>query len=425
MKKLLCLIFALIAFTLCFSGCGGAYNGESDGGETSVNSGGEQTAKANMLYGMCYAKSERADYEKYIQVDVQLMQNLGVGSVRNWMHFSDLLLSKNKVNEKECAKMHAMLSAQKNAGMTVIGMNHTNFNNGTNISGKPARNIEKDSYYTQWLLDYYTSWKTLVAEFPEVDYWEIDNEINNSDFMKDTQGQVVYSMQEMADISADMLFYASKGIHSANKSAITVMGGITEPHGLGHGENVEFLELLYSNIESGNFGYVYGLENESNASKNPDDYFQVACWHPYVWTDGFDEEFFISENNKIYNVIKKHEPQGKDVFFTEIGQANDSRTEQQTADFVTKMYKTAESLGYVKVVNYFKLFDVAKVTWTGKFSRYGLFYDPDISRTYTQSVGDDLTTPLANGAPKLSAYAFQKVSGGKGSLELLINKNEG
>lgn len=414
---------AIVAFFVCFSACGCSAGGTSNGENLSVNGGGEQVEKANMLYGMCYVKSERADYEKYAETDVLLMKNLGVGSVRNWMHFTDLLLNKNKVNETACEKMHALLNEQKKAGMTIIGMNHTNFNSGSNISGKPARDTTKGSYYTEWLLDYYYSWKTLVAEFPEVDYWEIDNEINNSDFMKNTYGEVVYGMQEMADISADMLFYASKGIHSANKAAITVMGGITEPSGLGHGENVEFLQLLYSNIESGNFGYVYGVDSPSSASQNPDDYFQVACWHPYVWTK-FDKQYFIAENNKIYDVIKKHEPQGKEVFFTEIGQSNDNRTEVETAEFVTQMYEAVKSLEYVKVVNYFKLFDVAKVAWTGKFSRYGLFYDPDESRTYTQSAGEDLTTPLVNGAPKLSAYAFQNVSGGKGSLELLIKKDE-
>lgn len=192
---------AFVAFFVCLFACACSFGGASNGGEFSGNGGGNQVEKANMLYGMCYVKSERADYEKYAETDVLLMKNLGVGSVRNWMHFTELLLNKNKVNETACEKMHALLNEQKKAGMTIIGMNHANFNSGSNISGKPARDITEGSYYTEWLLDYYYSWKTLVAEFPEVDYWEIDNEINNPDFMKNTQGDVVYGMQEMAEIS--------------------------------------------------------------------------------------------------------------------------------------------------------------------------------------------------------------------------------
>lgn len=41
------------------------------------------------------------------------------------------------------------------------------------------------------------------------------------------------STQELAALSADMLFYASRGIHRANPNAVTVMGGIVDPLGLG------------------------------------------------------------------------------------------------------------------------------------------------------------------------------------------------
>ena len=76
---------------------------------------------------------------------------------------------------------------------------------------------------------------------------------------------------------------------------------------------------------------------------------------------------------------------------------------------------------YVKTVNYFKMFDVAKKTWTGRFSRYGLFYDSG-NNVYAQAVGDTVT-PLKNGAPKLTAYTFQQLAGGKGTLELYNRKS--
>ena len=391
-----------------------------DGGETP---GGETPKVNDMLYGMCYLQEERENFELHVDEDVELMYNLGVGCTRNWMHATSMLTSKGTVNRVEADKMHLALTKQKERGFKLIGMSHATFNKGTVRSGKPARDLSEDSYYIEWLNDYYVTWKTLAKEFPEIDYWEIDNEVNNSDFMKDIYGNVVYTIDEMADIATDMFYYASRAIHSVNKKAKTVMGGITEPMGLGHGENVQFMESLYQNIKSGEFGYMYGLEPQSKATTDPDDYFEIACWHPYVWT-AFDADYFVQENDKIYNVVKKYEPEGKDVFFTEIGWNNDSHTEENAAKYLEEMFTAVkERMPYVKTISYFKMYDVAKPTWTGKFSRYGLFYDPH-NRPYTHAIGDDTTTLLQNGAPKPIAYAFQKVSGGSGSLTILCDDKE-
>ena len=60
-----------------------------------------------------------------------------------------------------------------------------------------------------------------------------------------------------------MLYFASKGIHRANKDAITIMGGLV----IDTAET--FLEYIYDNIEA-----------DDAYSNYYDDYFQVAAWHP-------------------------------------------------------------------------------------------------------------------------------------------------
>ena len=390
-------------------------------GDPETPLGGETPKVNDMLYGMCYIQEERENFELHVEEDVELMYNLGVGCTRNWTHATSMLTSKATVNRVAADKMHIALQEQQKRGIKLIGVSHTNFNKGTARGGKPARDLSEGSYYIEWLNDYYVTWRTLAKEFPEIEYWEIENEINNSGFMKDIYGNEVYNIDQMADSSADMLYYASRAIHSVNKKAKTVLGGITEPWGLGHGENVQFLESLYQNIKSGEFGYMYGFEDQSKASTDPDDYFEIACWHPYVWT-AFDADYFVQENDKIYNVVKKYEPEGKDVFFTEIGWNNASHTEEKAAQYLEEMFTAVkERMPYVKTISYFKMYDVAKPTWTGSFSRYGLFYDPH-DRPYTHAIGDDTTSLLPNGAPKPIAYAFQKVAGGSGSLTLLCDK---
>ena len=137
----------------------------------------------DFLYGMCYLLEERdydGDYD--MAAEVEVMKNLGVKTVRQWMHFTNLMTDKETLKEDECEEMHELLRLCSEAGMVNIGMNHHNFNGGTNSTGKPYERDIGNADYVAWLDDYYTSWYTLASEFPEVKYWEIDNEVNNPDF---------------------------------------------------------------------------------------------------------------------------------------------------------------------------------------------------------------------------------------------------
>lgn len=371
------------------------------------------------LYGMDYILSERWSSPSFdVEKEVRLMANLGVRSIRLWLHQTYLLYDPETVNETRAATAHKVMAECARYGIEVVGMSHTSFHNGTYASGEPARDVTTaDSYYVGWLKDYYTAWKTLATEFKEVSTWEIDNEMNNGDFMCDTNGNKVYSLQEMADIAADMLYYGSRGIHEANPAAKTVLGGITEPMGLGSGQNKTFLQNLYDDIKSGNFGYFYFEEEASAASKNADDYFQVACWHPYM-TSAFVREDFVRFNNEIYDVILQNEGKHKTVLFTEMGFSDARQSEETGATYIKEMFKAIEEeMPYVQSVHYFRLFNVATSTWTGTVSRFGLFYDPDVNRIdYDQN---DANKRFPAGAPKAKAYAFQEAAGGEGSLRIM------
>ncbi len=374
------------------------------------------------LYGMCYLLEEREYDPNYeMETEVELMKNMGVKSVRQWMHTSRLLTNPTALNEQKCEDMHKLLKLCSDSGIVNIGMNHTNFYHGGAIVGKPMRDLGSEDY-VNWLNDYYTSWHTLVTEFPEVIYWEIDNEVNNKDFMTDVNGNDVYGQTDMAAIATDMFYYASRAIHDANPKAKTVMGSLTEPQGLGTGSTTQFLQMLYDNIKSGNYGYFYGKENREEASTDPDDYFEIAGWHPYVW-NGFDPDFFVEVNNEFYQVILDNEGKHKEVFFTEVGFNDVGRTEEQTTQFLEELYTTIEQrMPYVTMVHYYKIYDVGNTNnWEGggTYSRFGLFYDPDQSRTYPLLDGK---TTAVNGAPKSKAYKFQELAGGSGSLELLVKK---
>jgi len=388
-------------------------------------------ADQSKLFGMCYLLEERNVNSLNIEKEVELMKNLGVKSVRQWMHFTHFMRDPETIKEGVAlTNMHKLLAECEKAGMMNIGMNHHNFcttRGKASTTAKPfARDISAGSEYVQWLNDYYTSWKTLVAEFPEVDYWEIDNEVNNPDFMTDGggKGSSSYSVRQMAQIATDMFYYASRAIHEVNPSAQTVMGGLTEPTGLGKGNTLSFLNMLYDNIQSGDYGYFYGIEEKTVASKNADDYFQIACWHPYM-TD-FNKQHFIDINNEFYSVILKREGKHKKVFFTEFGW-NDEKVggEETSMQFMKLTYEAIKEMPYVETANIFKLFDTGKLNnWDGaNYQYFGLIHDPDVSRNYPPIEGNTnfvLNGRCIPGAPKQKAYLYQQLSGGVGDLSILI-----
>ncbi len=404
-------------------------------------------ADQSKLYGMCYLMEERTYYNspfktEDVATEVQLLKNLGVKTVRHWIHCVNYMHDKETVKREQCDQMHVMLRACKEAGIENIGMNHHNFNNdvkGISSVGKLKRNMTKGSDYIKWLGDYYTTWYTLVSEFPEVTYWEIDNELNNPDFMYSAIDKSLFTSEEMADIATDMLWYASRGIHDANPEAVAVMGGLTERMGLGNGnveagvpDNPWFLQAIYDNIASGEYGRFYEAQGEEESSLDPDDYFQIVSWHPYVWNrEALNEDSFVEKNNKIYQVVLDNEKKHKRVFITEVGFTDFTRGEQTVAQSITNLFHAcATRMPYVETVNIFKMYDVATENWGGSeqdggMSRYGFFYDPDPARAYYKIDDDNPTKTTSEkctpGGPKASAYAFQKAAGGSGDLTLMEN----
>ena len=446
-KKIICILLVGIIAYLIPLGC----RPPNESSQSQSSPSGEQElpltveygiADQSNLYGICYHMEGNFYWgtpftNSEIPIDVQLIANLGAKTVRHWMHCTKLMVDKDTINEAESQRLHIALQECQSHGIINIGMNHHNFNKGVSSGGKPARNMTKGSDYIQWLDDYYTTWFNLVKEFPEVTYWEIDNELNNPDFMYNAYDKSYFSAVQMAQIATDMLYYATRAIHDANPNAKSVMGGLTEPMGFGYGDtsmskptNAWFLQEIYNNIFSGEFGYFYSKETSETASVNPDDYFDVFSYHPYVWSWApLDKEYFISESHKLYQVILDNEGKHKKVFITEVGFSEFGRGQKIVSESITNMYTAiASSMPYVETLNYFKLYDIATEAWAGApadngMERYGLFYDFNHAREYYQLDPDAPSTHTDKlcvaGAPKDTAYTFQQLAGGKGLLTLM------
>lgn len=359
------------------------------------------TANQDYLYGIGHiAWSNKVwqgiDYRK----TTQLFQAMGVKSVRNWMHSVWLLSDPTTINEQNMVIMRDIVDDLLKYDFQIIGMNHSNFRpsgytNSHLTTAKPPRDLNENSIYMKWLNDYKDSWYTLVSAFPEIIYWEIDNEPNYDVFFQNLMGGT-FTLREKAAIYTDMMFFASQGIHQANPNAMTIMGGLVT------GTAESFLELVYDNIYS-----------ENSWSQHPDDYFQIAAWHPYF--NNFSKDEFIKLNQDIYNVILAREGKDKKVFITEMGWSEYHVSLENINTYLEDMFAAAkEQLPFIESIHYFRMYDHWDSTWGSPAERqFGLFTDPSSHGPNQQN------TKLA--FPKTTAFTFQRIAGGVGSLELYYN----
>lgn len=363
------------------------------------------------LFGMCYLALD--NYEVFdVEKATQLLVNMGVKSVRNWMHFESLLHNESTINITNYQKLKKIIKLQLDANIQVIGMNHHCL--GLDDKSYVGKVHFEDIDYQKWLKKYGDSWYTIVSHFPEITYWEIDNELNNHDFMylyKDKERKL--TLEEMAIISVDMLYHASLGIKKANPHAITIMGGLVDTHPviesdpwyvLGKGNTIPFLEKVYDIIDSNKY-----------PTNNYDDFFDCMCWHPYYYHHKVDQHFF-DENHKIYEVVKRREGKDKKVFITEFGWSEKHVSGEQIESFIETLYSEVKKhMPYVESLHYFRMLN----NFDENEQKYGLFYDP---KMHAKDVNYK-TNKLSIGGPKPAAYVYQKVANGKGSLTLNEKNN--
>lgn len=370
------------------------------------------TADKKYLYGMCDLAWSEYMWNPNSPIDykmtAQLIQNMGAKSVRNWMHSYWLMDSPTTYNEKNLALAHDIVDDLMERGFQVIGMNHSNFHasgypNSSQTTAKPARDLTEGSEYLKWLEDYKTTWYHIVKEFPEIKFWEIDNEPNSDVFFPKLTGGT-FSLKEKAAIYTDMMYFASLGIHEANPKANTVMGGLVT------GTAETFLQYIYDNIYA-----------DDSWSQYPDDYFQIACWHPYMST--FTSTKFKTTNDDIYNVIKSNEGKDKKVFLTEFGFSEANFSLDKINQYLRESYEVLEDLPYVEAAHYFRMYDNLDNTW-GSIAEnaHGLYSDP---LTHGPQLADGSYPNPVLCKPKNAAYTYQEMAGGEGSLTIyqeILNK---
>ena len=329
---------------------------------------------------------------------IDIADKLGAKSMRIWMHHRRLFtLGENGLEWKKdaLARYHGYVGDIVSRGMRVIAMNHNYI--------KPLKGDctpdtmemplpETEEYFEQMKL-ISSAYEMLAKEFPEIEYWECGNEVNMNFYLPKPgafKGQVkndeydydkYYTNEEKAEITADICYYSTLGVKRGNKNAFVVFPALTPYRG--YAEAAEFMEYNYRAIESGKF--PRGLTPDTN----PDNYFQVHCWHAYNF--GGDSSIIERGGKMLRKVMARHGDEGKKVFITEFGYTDydfikvrgmtQEEADKAQAAFLENDFKAFENIGGVETLFMFRIYDWLK--GPGMETGFGLFTSPASERGIT------------------------------------------
>ncbi len=348
------------------------------------------------LFGICELFEGAIDKQIAPEETLNLIRNMGFGSMRVWMHHKDLLVSDGNdeisLNQDAVSRYHSYVNGLTERGIShIVSMNHS-YLYPADFDGKRTAESEiplpGSACYLKFLQMIERSYELVSREFPEIPYFEVGNEVNMHRFIckpnypygklteKDYDERYCYTPVEKAQITADICYYARRGVKKGNPSAFVVLPAPT-PY-FGYTDCAAFLDKIYTAVESGK--YPTGLPADTDA----DHYFEVLSWHPYNF--GGDSKIFVDGCNEMYAVAQKHGDDGKKVFITEFGyhdfdfvDSGRCKNKQEADALQASFFKTdfaafREQLPYVETVHIFRLYDW--VAGPGIEIDFGLFTSP-------------------------------------------------
>ena len=368
--------------------------------------------------------------EKYLD----LVKGLGCDAYRSWMHLTELLLDPATPNDKAVEQHTRLLNRAKDLGIEVTGMSHEWFLPEGCVQRQghamPRRDLREGSLYMQTLRMLEQSWYTMAGLFPQVDIWEIGNEWNLNAFLHpdgflDSDMQHPFSPDEKYDIAVDMMYFSARGVRRGNpKAKVASFSPALSTPALGGGMPDFFpvmygvawaLDQVYSRIRSGTYW-----------SDDPDDYFDLVAWHPYVFTtkDVSDRDLFLDVeepdtlwrdyNNAAYRVMKKYGDGDKQVLLTETGftDCGNPQWEERYAAYNQKILKYAMDMPYVRTLHNFRLLNE-----NAMLRRAGI--EENQIGGLTEVYFGLFTDPEDGCQPRARAYAIQEMTGAETDLKEL------
>ena len=349
-------------------------------------------ADQTFLYGVNYVDIRMSDRIAVNQASY-LSTALGAKSVRICANPMETGATFQEIAKD---RLHSLFSA-----LTLSGVEQVILQVGTfpmdGVMGNVAPYPEPDdSEYLRFLDGIEAMAKMLAEEYPEVEYFQLGNLLNYNLFLhplgwrEENSPVDPFTLEEKAHIATDFMHRTMKGVRSAGSDAKIIMPAISATEGFGSTAMTDFLDQIYQNIASGQHG-----------STEVEVFFDALAWHPVA--EGEPDNNWVENNNKLYDVARQHQDQGRKVYLTEFGydSKGEESTEKMHADWIAKAYELIKSqMPYVESMHYYRLFNDGEEV-------LGL-----------------INEPRAGFAPNAKGLAYQESAGGDQDLSRYVIKED-
>lgn len=338
------------------------------------------------FYGVGYVEDQMNNRVTVDQA-VYLIKCLGCRSVRIW---ADCVINSHKLEQWKVDRLHDLIGQLQAAGIQCIFL-YYRFESPQMPYMSTCLPKRGTSNYKTAMNNWGDLVSMLAKEFKEVKYWELGNEWNHTGALnpigwtEDGTGTEPFTLKEKADISTDLIQITMKKLRAAGNKGTVLLPAMAPSDGMDGIAMTQYLEYIYENIESGDWG-----------TTNKRDFFDALAWHPYEIADPGLE--WVSNNNRIYNIAIEHGDGGIPVYLTEYGfpDGGNARADAQQAEWMVHAYKLIQQyMPYVESMHYYRMF-----TDTSRGADlYGLINQPE------DGFG-----------PKNKGLRYQEMTGGTGNL---------
>ena len=340
---------------------------------------------------------ENTENSRNVTINIHNMAKMGVRHHREAIFVSTLMQNCTNFYADKKAIEDYVLTEDASHGIEVLGCWSDLPFWLTGLSGwgaTPWRDTTPGSKYMGFISNYTKMWKTLVHAFPQIMKWEVGNELNHDPFMHPPEYPMMnFTYAQKISIMCDLAYYGTMAIHQENPSAISVFNGLA-PVNLTKAVVIsgirDYMALIYENIKSG----LYPCPPAAPSTKT-DDYFQMAAWHPYLWSAGPNTTNWVIPNNEIHDVMVSNGDGSKHVLFTEFGytQWAGNPAENQIGQWHMDAFMLAgTNFPWLDTIYVHQLVDNVEATEEGE-NHYGF-----------------LLSPAGSYAWKTRAYSYQSCS---------------
>ena len=240
----------------------------------------------------------------------------------------------------------------------------------------------------------------------------------------------VFTRDEIEDIVLDLNYFETIGVKMANKNNKMLL-----PSFCNFEYAPSYLDDIYNKIESGNYPTVGALK-----SNKVDSFFEILNWHPYNMFDTEINDYWLDTQEKLREVILKHNDADRKVWYTENGWSDFKREKERDligGRFVKLLQVVKEKLPWVETVFLFRLFNLANRPENEGEDNFGLVHNefdwfnpllpkPSIIEIYKYLYGEDASLePLYKFCKvrERELFPYFNLKEGKGTYKVLVLGN--